>query len=157
MNILCNPLVLVRRVNCSLLNSTIRLSHLSNQQTSKLILNGKNRNSLETRRFNATNLQAESETKDNATLLKNKIQENKSNDILVYTHKTGGSLTMNLIGLIGGLVLVAVSYNSWFIFASPRIKQRKEINQAGIIGFFSYLISSDTFKIIVCSLTSLLG
>jgi hypothetical protein len=157
MNVLYNSVVRTRLVNCSLLNLTIRYSYLSTRPTNKLGINNKILNSLGSKRFNSSNLQAENEAKDNANLLKNKLQENKHNDILVYSHKTGGSLTMNLIGLIGGLVLIAVSYNSWYIFASPRTKERKEINQSGIVGFFSYLISSDNFKIITCSLTALLG
>ncbi|CAF0880083.1 unnamed protein product, partial [Brachionus calyciflorus] len=101
--------------------------------------------------------QAESEPTNIINILQKKLTENKSKNILVYSCNSGGSIRVNILGVIGSVILLGASYNTWYIFSSFRFKNRKIDSESGFLSGILNIIGSEYFKIALCSTTALIG
>lgn len=89
--------------------------------------------------------------------LNQKLAENKIKNILIYTNPKGGSLPVNLIGCIGGIMLMATSWSSWLLLSSARFRRRNIENENWFMKSVLQMIGSEFFKISLCSIIVLVG
>lgn len=107
-------------------------------------------------RFQAKRSYVNQET-NTVEILQKKLAENKLKNLLIYTCDSSGSVRTNIIGVIGSVILLGASYNSWYLFSSFRFKNRKIEENSGFLGSILKIIGSDYFKIMLCSTTAIIG
>jgi hypothetical protein len=90
-------------------------------------------------------------------LLNQKLAECKTRNILIYSCKSDGALRVNVIGIIGGFLLIGASYNTWYIFDSVKFKNRRIDDETGFFRKALNIIGTDKFKIALCGCTFLIG
>lgn len=90
-------------------------------------------------------------------ILQKKLAENKTKNLLIYSCHSGGSIRTNVLGVIGSIILLGASYNSWYLFSSIRFKNRKVEESSGFLGAVLKIIGSEYFKIVLCSTTAIIG
>ena len=90
-------------------------------------------------------------------ILKDKLVENKSKNVLVYACYAKGSVVINIAGLVACVMLLGVSYNSFLIFDSARFKSRQIDEDGTFSNGILRIIASAQFKYIFCTLVATIG
>ena len=90
-------------------------------------------------------------------VLKSKLADNQTQNILIYSCKSTGSLRVNIMGLVGSLMMLAAGYNSWYIFASFEGRKRNRALESSFLNSVLDMIQSPSFKIAICSAIIVVG
>lgn len=89
--------------------------------------------------------------------LNQKLAENKLKNIMVYSSDKEGSLPVNVMGCVAGLLLFAASWSTWHLFSSTRFRSRKLDNETGLFKAILSAIGSEYFKIGLCGSIFVVG
>jgi hypothetical protein len=90
-------------------------------------------------------------------ILKAKLLENKTKNLLVFSSKSSGSIVLNLAGVFVSFMLLGISYNTFLIFDSVKFKNRKIEDDGSFTNGIFKIIGSEKFKYSLCSIVGLLG
>lgn len=129
--------------------SSLKLFLNTNRQQLSKAINKKRLYSTEQK-----NTIAEKNIQNDFATLSKKLAENKEKHILIFTCTSKGSTIVNSIGLAVALMMVTISYNSWFIFQTFKIKSKPE---SGFFGSIISIIGTDAFRYGACFAIGLIG
>jgi len=137
------------------MNILFRLSIIKNENLKKLTTICKQTSLFRLKRFFSSNKAIVEES--TVDLLNKKLIENKLNNILVYSCKKSTSV-LNPAGILFCGLFIGLSYNSYFIFDSLRLKT-KVINDddESFSSSAIRIISTEYFKYTVCGAVAMLG
>ena len=99
------------------------------------------------------------DTKSNEKMehLNRLLSENKTKNIKVYSCASTGSITVNLMGMVGSFVILAFSYQAWLMFRSENFTNRDISRETGFYGAALKVIGSYYFQIGTCVTLAILG
>ena len=90
-------------------------------------------------------------------LLNDRLADNKSKNILIYSLNKSGSTAVNTFGVVGCVLLLFASYNSFLLFSSVRFKNRKIEDDGGFSSRVFRAIGSERFKYSLCGVVAFIG
>lgn len=142
----------LNRYKALTLDTTATVRRYFEQKTNRLLFGNKRQQV--TRNYST---QTEGQVESVAEVLKNKLADNQTQNILIASCKSTGSLRVNIMGLVGSLMMLAAGYNSWYIFASFEGRKRNRGLESSFLNSVLDIIQSPSFKIAICSVIILVG
>ena len=101
--------------------------------------------------------EAEAPIRNLADQINARLADNQTQNILVYSCKSSGSLRINLMGVGGSVMLLFAAYNSWYLFSAFEGRKRNQSLEGNFMNFVLDTIQSSAFKYTLCGTIAVVG